>query len=55
MTRRLLRAQVDVENYFQRFYCILLRIALKRPYNKWLVKLVRSVIMGKSQTPALMY
>ena len=29
--------------------------ALKRPYNKRLVNLVRSVITGKSQTEALMY
>ena len=32
-----------------------LRIALKRPYNKQLINLVRSVIKGKSQTSALMY
>ena len=32
-----------------------LRIALKRPYNKQLINLVRLVITGKSQTSALMY
>ena len=37
------------------FIVFFLRIALKRPYNKQLINLVRSVITGKSQTSALMY
>ena len=35
------------------FIVFFLRIALKRPYNKYLINLVRSVITGKSQTEAL--
>ena len=37
------------------FIVFFLRIALKRPYNKELINLVRSVITGKFQTSALMY
>ena len=36
-------------------FIVFLRIALKRPYNKNLINLDRSVITGKSQTSALMY
>ena len=37
------------------FIVFFLRIALKRPYNKQLINLVRSVITGKYQTSTLMY
>ena len=44
------RAQTDIGKRFRFFFP-----ALKRPYNKQLINLVRSVITGKSQTSALMY
>ena len=37
------------------FIEVFLRITLKRPHNKYLINLVRSVITGKSQTSALIY
>ena len=37
------------------FIVFFFKIELKRPYNKYLINLVRSVITGKFQTSALMY
>ena len=49
----------NVQNYFQCsfivFIVFILRIALKRPYDKHLINLLCPLITGKSQTSALMY